>query len=300
MDGIRTSFFYADEGLVAEYDNSGNEIRSYGYQPDSMWTTDPLWLKEDGDYYWYQNDHLGTPQTLIDINGTEVWSAQYTAFGEAQVQVETVTNNLHFPGQYFDAETGLHYNWFRYYDPRIGRYTRVDPISFEGRDLNLYGYVSNDPVNMLDPSGLRMILPINIEAIIEWNGRIRGYLGILPDFLLDMYFPVTPEGIEDAFNDQLLELVCPLAISGGNLAGRSLKELIESIAEHAHKHNPRMLKEEIIALIGEVMARGESKKLPRGRKAYYDDLTGRLVILDPWKPHGGSTYLTTRDYFEIL
>ncbi|MCP4285496.1 MAG: type IV secretion protein Rhs, partial [Gammaproteobacteria bacterium] len=135
VDGTRTYFFYSDEGLVAEYDETGNELRSYGYQPDSTWTTDPLWLKQNGQYYWYQNDHLGTPQKLIDINGTEVWSAQYTAFGEAQVQVETVTNNLRFPGQYFDPETGLHYNWFRYYDPGIGRYLRVDPIGFGGKDV---------------------------------------------------------------------------------------------------------------------------------------------------------------------
>ncbi len=155
MDGTRTYFFYADEGLVAEYDESGNVIRAYGYQPDSMWTTDPLWLRQNGQYYWYQNDHLGTPQKLIDINGTVVWSAQYTAFGNAQVQVETVTNNLRFPGQYYDAETGLHYNWFRYYDPGIGRYLKVDPIGFLGGDVNLYPYVWNDPANWVDPKGLQ-------------------------------------------------------------------------------------------------------------------------------------------------
>ncbi len=154
VDGTRTYFFYSDEGLVAEYDESGNELRTYGYQPDSMWTTDPLWLKEGGQYYWYQNDHLGTPQKLIDINGTVVWSAQYTAFGEAQIQVETVTNNLRFPGQYEDAETGLHYNWFRYYDPEIGRYLRVDPIGLKG-GINLYMYGNDNPLKHFDPNGLQ-------------------------------------------------------------------------------------------------------------------------------------------------
>jgi uncharacterized protein RhaS with RHS repeats len=74
-ESLRTYFLYADEGLIAEYDKSGNELRSYGYQPDSTWTTDPLWLKENGEYYWYQNDHLGTPQKLIDMNGTVVWES---------------------------------------------------------------------------------------------------------------------------------------------------------------------------------------------------------------------------------
>ncbi len=98
-------FKIAKVRLVAEYDEIGTELRMYGYQPDSMWTTDPLWLKEGGNYYWYQNDHLGTPQKLIDMNGTVVWSATYFAFGQAQITVNTLENNLRFPGQYNDVET---------------------------------------------------------------------------------------------------------------------------------------------------------------------------------------------------
>ena len=82
-----------------------------------------------------------------------VWQAAYLPFGEAQLRVGTVTNNLRFPGQYFDAETGLHYNWNRYYDPGTGRYLSPDPIGLEG-GLNLYAYVGNDPVNWMDPEGL--------------------------------------------------------------------------------------------------------------------------------------------------
>ena len=83
VGGTKTYFFYSEEGLIAEYDENGVEMRSYGYKPDSTWTTDPLWLKEGGAYYWYHNDHLGTPQKLTDSSGQVVWSAQYTAFGEA-------------------------------------------------------------------------------------------------------------------------------------------------------------------------------------------------------------------------
>ncbi len=79
-----------------EYDASGNELRSYGYQPDSTWTTDPLWLKQGTEYYFYQNDHLGTSAEAGGVNGAVVWSAQYMAFGEAVVDVSTVTNNLVF------------------------------------------------------------------------------------------------------------------------------------------------------------------------------------------------------------
>ncbi len=68
--------------------------------------------------------------------------------------MDTVTNNLRFPGQYFDAETGLHYNYQRYYDPGNGRYISVDPIGFEGGDVNLYGYVRNNPANGSDSMAL--------------------------------------------------------------------------------------------------------------------------------------------------
>jgi RHS repeat-associated protein len=58
-----------------------------------------------------------------------------------------------YAGQYYDSETGLHYNYHRYYDPKLGRYLRADPIGLEG-GLNLYSYVQNNPVNYFDPFGL--------------------------------------------------------------------------------------------------------------------------------------------------
>ena len=107
--------------------------------------------------YYYINDHLGTPQRLITGEGTVVWQAAALPFGRTQVQLGTVQNNLRFPGQYFDAETGLHYNWNRYYDPETGRYLSPDPIGLDG-GLNLYAYVENDPVNLVDPEGLAAML----------------------------------------------------------------------------------------------------------------------------------------------
>ena len=129
VGGTRTYFLYADEGLVGEYSSTGAELRSYGYKPNSTWTTDPLFLKQGNQYYFYHNDHLGTPQKLTSISGAVAWSATYASFGKATVDASsTITNNLRFPGQYEDEETRLHYNYHRYYDPRTGRYLRADPI----------------------------------------------------------------------------------------------------------------------------------------------------------------------------
>lgn len=74
----------------------------------------------------------------------------------AKFSVNPGEDNLQFPGQYYDSETELHYNWNRYYDPKIGRYLTPDPIGLAG-GINLYSYVQNNPVNAIDPMGLEII-----------------------------------------------------------------------------------------------------------------------------------------------
>nr|WP_269465326.1 RHS repeat domain-containing protein [Desulfomicrobium orale] len=152
--GVKTFYHYSDSGLVAEMDSNGNTLKSYGYRPGSPWGTDLLFMRENGKNYWYLNDHLGTPQQIVAENGGVVWKAQYQVFGKAEISNDsTVTNNLRFPGQYYDEETGMHYNWNRYYDPESGRYSQTDPIGLLG-GLHLYTYVTNKPSSRIDPQGL--------------------------------------------------------------------------------------------------------------------------------------------------
>jgi RHS repeat-associated protein len=166
---------YADEGLVAEISPSGTVTKSYGWKPGSTWGTDPLFMTEDSDadgdldYYFYHNDHLGTPQKMTNSNGAIAWSAAYNSFGKAHVDSgSTVTNNLRFPGQYEDQETWLYYNFHRYYDPNLGRYMRTDPIAKEDsldvkhildalnmpEKLHYYIYSLQNPLSYTDPKGL--------------------------------------------------------------------------------------------------------------------------------------------------
>jgi RHS repeat-associated protein len=78
---------------------------------------------------------------MTDQAAAVVWAADYLPFGEVDVTVGTVENNLRFAGQYYDSETGLHYNYHRYYDPKLGRYLRADPYSLSS--VNNNGLVFN-------------------------------------------------------------------------------------------------------------------------------------------------------------
>jgi len=102
--------------------------------------------------FYYHTDHLGTPIMMTDKNQGVVWNGEFLPFGEAFSITGTVTNNLRFPGQYFDEETGLHYNWHRDYKPHIGRYLQADPVGFNGGS-NLYVYANNNPLVYFDQEG---------------------------------------------------------------------------------------------------------------------------------------------------
>jgi RHS repeat-associated protein len=119
--------------------------------------------------YYYHNDHLGTPQVMTDANADIVWQANYTPFGKADIVVEKVTNNIRFPGQYFDEESGLHYNYYRDYDPELGRYIQSDPIGLAG-GINTYGYAYQNPVMNYDPDGKKAVSIAVCYAAVEAAG----------------------------------------------------------------------------------------------------------------------------------
>jgi RHS repeat-associated protein len=145
-------FVWAGEQLISEVVRTGDTVirRDYLCFPG---TFTPLAMRVNGRIYSYHTDHLGTPRMLTAPDGSIAWSADYSSYGEARVARAAVENPLRAPGQYFDAETGLHYNRFRYYSPAMGRYVSRDPLSFLA-DSNFYRYSGNNPINQTDPLGL--------------------------------------------------------------------------------------------------------------------------------------------------
>ncbi|MBI3523008.1 MAG: hypothetical protein HY066_00555 [Betaproteobacteria bacterium] len=110
--------------------------------------------------YYIHPDHLGTPRLITDSQQNTVWRwDNQEPFGNNPPNEDpgnsgtTFVFNPRFPGQYFDRETNLSYNYFRDYDPNTGRYIQSDPIGLQG-GINGYTYVGGNPVSYIDPLGL--------------------------------------------------------------------------------------------------------------------------------------------------
>jgi RHS repeat-associated protein len=153
-----TWFLYTDEGLVAELQADGTLKRAYGWKPQGLWGTDPLWLADrslSGEWtaHVYHNDHLWTPQRLTALDGAVTWSGRSEAFGLTVAVVDAIDNPLRFPGQYWDGDSGLDYNRFRDYRPSAARYAQADPVGLIG-GINIFAYANQNPLMAFDELGL--------------------------------------------------------------------------------------------------------------------------------------------------
>ena len=138
---------------LGEYDGAtGTLLREY------LWLGDrPLAVLEGGQLYHLHLNQVGRPDMATDAAGNVVWQASFYPFGGIhQVTIDTgaLTQNLRFPGQWFQAETGLHQNWHRDYDPTLGRYLQADPLGLVDGP-SVYGYALQSPMAYIDPKGGR-------------------------------------------------------------------------------------------------------------------------------------------------
>jgi RHS repeat-associated protein len=151
-------FVYDEQGqLIEEYNNTAVMTR------EIVWLQDiPVAVMTPSgtatNLFYIDSDQLNTPRTITNQAKQKRWEWNSDAFGttlanENPAALGVFTFNLRFPGQYFDKETGLHYNYFRDYNPAIGRYIQSDPIGLEA-GLNTFAYVDGNPLSLIDPEGL--------------------------------------------------------------------------------------------------------------------------------------------------
>ena len=139
--------------------------------------------------FYIYSDQINTAREITDAAGVKVWQADPDAFGanlpnENPAGQGQFTYNQRFPGQYFDRETGLHYNYYRDYDPQTGRYIQSDPIGLDG-GINTYGYVGGKPLKFADPFGLAEYSASVGAAVTAAVGTPKSGIGI------DVTFAIT-------------------------------------------------------------------------------------------------------------
>ncbi len=147
-------------GNIYQYDQSGILLEetdaSGAAQADYIYLNGrPLVVLNGSTLYFLHDDRLGTPQLATDSSQNTQWQASYDPFGTTTSVSGEVVQNLRLPGQYSDLETGFNHNGFRDYLPVLGRYAEPDPLGRMGSGNNLYAYVSNNPVDAIDPLGLK-------------------------------------------------------------------------------------------------------------------------------------------------
>ncbi|MDI4498709.1 DUF2778 domain-containing protein [Moraxella nonliquefaciens] len=174
-----TTQYLWDKGLLSAEIKDDKVVRRYIYldiMPVSVldYGYDEKGKLNETKVYSIHTDHIGTPKAISDKDKNIVWQAELDTFGETKdIQAKTITDpntntqrpfefNLRFAGQYFDQESGYHYNYHRYYDPQTGRYLTSDPIGLNGGSLNTYAYANSEPWGAVDWLGLLVVAKFDI------------------------------------------------------------------------------------------------------------------------------------------
>ena len=219
-----------------EYDQSGRLLRETGR--DYVYLNGELLALLDGENpHFVHGNHLGAPAAVTNGAKQTVWRAEYEPFGKADLTNPGLTLNVRLPGQYFDAETGLHYNYFRDYDPTLGRYIQSDPIGLAG-GMSTYAYAANNPINAIDPDGR-----IPFALIPAGNYMLGLFLGGGSSAALQYAILGSVDinqTIDDALFGGILGIINPaLGLSSGLRAARCTVPSVPPVARSLTNYYPQ-------------------------------------------------------------
>lgn len=157
INGVfQQGFLYQSQlQIAAELDGNQNVSKQFVYASKA---NVPDYMMMNGHQYAIVSDHLGSPRVVVDTNTGEIkQEVDYDEFGKVIRDTNPGFTPFGFAGGLYDRDTGLVKFGARDYDPETGRWTSKDPLLFAGGDTNLYGYVLNDPINGVDPTGLFIV-----------------------------------------------------------------------------------------------------------------------------------------------
>ena len=151
-------FAYQNGQLLGEYNSSGGALQEFVWLDGILLAVLTNSTTAEPRVYYAYSDHLNAPRVIVNAAGEVRWRWISEPFGTAAAEsvpnsLENLVVNLRFPGQYFDKESGLSYNYFRDYDGTTGRYVQSDPIGLNA-GINTYVYVGGNPLGSTDASGL--------------------------------------------------------------------------------------------------------------------------------------------------
>jgi RHS repeat-associated protein len=195
--------------LLGEYNATGALVQ------ETIWLGDtPVATLRPGTpvgIFYVHTDHLNTPRKVTRPSDNQPrWTWESDPFGtalanESPASLGTFKYNLRFPGQLYDAHTGLNYNYFRDYDPVVGRYAQSDPIGLLG-GINTYSYALNNPIGFYDPYGL-WVPPSLPQGVVDFSAGLGDALLLsFGDELRDL------AGVSGGVNE------CATAYSAGAIA----------------------------------------------------------------------------------
>ncbi len=191
-------FAYDGDNLIEETNASGGVVARYSQTTE---IDEPLAMLRGGTTSYYEQDGLDSVTSLSNGAGALAQTYTFDSFGKQTASSGSLVNPFQYTARELDSETNLYFYRARYYDPASGRFISEDPVGFDGGDINVYRYSFNEPVLLIDPSGLTVTCSYNQvsgrlsctddstgQQVVNTVGYSGGNSGQCPECVNNPYF----------------------------------------------------------------------------------------------------------------